>query len=269
MPFIATLSPILPFYAACILILTAQFSNLRPERTLTKLGNAEYPDTSLAECLRIARQIRSDFGGEVRRASLAHVLGMSPGGGAFGARLGSLRMWGIVEGRSVLRLTQTAANVVAETEAEALAIFMSELVQSVPFFVELINRIPPGNSDRAVLAATVQEVSEAPMVEVESRLPQIERLLGEARQHMKGSALRQSDSAEERSRTPDGLSMVQQTPLSRDGGKVAPRIELRFSGGDLSVEETEDNIDLLITALVTRKHRLDAGSSDVSPSTDY
>lgn len=204
----------------------------------------------------------------MRRASLAHVLGMSPSGGAFGARLGSLRMWGIVEGRSVLRLTQTAANVLAETEPEGLAVFMSELVQSVPFFVELSNRMAQGNLDRAVLAATVQEISEAPMVEVESRLPQIERLLGEARQYMKGSAHHQGDSSEGQSRTPDRLTLARPTPQSTDGGKVAPRIELRFSGGDLSVEETEDNIDLLITALVSRKRRLDLGGSDVSLPAD-
>ena len=34
-------------------------------------------------------------------------------------------------------------------------------------------------------------------------------------------------------------------------------IELRFEGGELSLEETADNIDLLITALVTRKRKLE------------
>ena len=224
---------------------------------MTKLGSAEYPETSLSECLRIAGRIRIDFGGEVRRTGLAHILGMSPGGGAFGARLGSLRMWGIIEGRSVLRLTQTASNALAEREDEVRAMFMSELASSVPFFVELGDRVPSGNTDRAVLAATVQEICEAPMEEVEARLPQIERLLGEVRQYLKGDATNHVDHADVQSRTSGATNLARTAAPSARVGNPSARIELRFAGGELFVDETADNIELLITALEVRRRRLE------------
>ena len=235
---------------------------------MTKLGSAEYPETSLSECLRIAGRIRTDFGGEVRRTGLAHILGMSPGGGAFGARVGSLRMWGLIEGRSVLRLTQTASNALVETDDETRAMFMCDLASSVPFFVELGDRMPSGNSDRAVLAATVQEISEAPMDEVEARLPQIERLLGEVRQYIKPNDPVPKVSAEVQSGASVGSNVVHRAGNSTQGCNPAARIELRFAGGELVVDETADNIDLLMNALMARKRRLDLDDAVGQPPMD-
>ena len=221
---------------------------------MAKLGNAEYPETSLSECLRIARLIREDFGGEVRRSGLAHVLGMSPSGGAFAARLGSMRIWGIVEGRSTLRLTTTAERVVAsDAEAGEVNHGMASLVRSVPFFVQLNERLQAGTVDRVVLGATLHVITEAPMEDVQGRLPQIERLFDEARRYL---------DAPHPVSTPTVAGQADETPLVDEARRTikdrrAPRlIELRFEGGELSLEETADNIDLLITALVTRKRKL-------------
>ena len=203
------------------------------------------------------------------RTGLAHVLGMSPAGGAFGARLGSLRMWGIIEGRSVLRLTQAASNALAETDDAARALFMSDLVGSVPFFVELSDRMPPGNLDRAVLAATVQQITEAPMNEVDARLPQIERLLGEARQHMKPSGPDPSTAPVAESGIPEVSRVARQAVPAEVGGISADRMELRYPGAELSVEETSDNIDLLMAALTARKRRLELGGVDDVPPTNW
>ena len=256
------------FYAV-IAVLCGMYTELQGNNgtndrfaAMTKLGSAEYPETSLSECLRIADRIRTDFGGEVRRAGLALVLGMSPGGGAFGARLGSMRMWGIIEGRSALRLTQIASNALVETDDETRAMFMSELASSVPFFVELGDRMPSGNSDRAVLAATVQEISEAPLDEVEARLPQIERLLGEVRQYMKPGGRSADANQVVKSETPAVSEFARHVSNPKHDGVPASRIELRYPGAELSVEETADNIDLLVAALTTRKRGLDADGAE-------
>lgn len=222
---------------------------------MAKLGNAEYPETSLTECLRIARLIQTDFGGEVRRSGLAHVLGMSPSGGAFAARLGSMRIWGIIEGRSALRLTSTAGRVVtADADPGEVNRGMTSLVRSVPLFVQLHGRLQSGAIDRGVLGATLQEITEAPMDEVQGRLPQIERLFDEARRYLDAPPSVMGP-------TTGGQGSV--VPASDEARRtvteqVTPRlIELRFEGGELSLEETSDNIDLLITALVTRKRKLE------------
>ena len=223
---------------------------------MAKLGNAEYPETSLSECLRIARLIQTDFGGEVRRSGLAHVLGMSPSGGAFAARLGSMRIWGIIEGRSALRLTSTAGRVVATDAVPGeVSRGMTSLVRSVPLFVQLHDRLQLGAVDRGVLGATLQEITEAPMDEVQGRLPQIERLFDEARRFLDPPISSTYPSLVDRQEEVPSTDEARQTVT--DPPATPRMIELRFEGGELTLEETADNIDLLITALVTRKRKLE------------
>ena len=234
---------------------------------MAKIGNAEYPETTLAECLRIAGTIDTEFSGVINRTGLAHVLGMSPTGGAFAARLGSMRMWGIVEGRSTIRLTSTATAAVASgVDRESNLGRLHQFATSVRLFNQLHQRLHRGNLDRTVLAATIQELTGATMDEVESRLPGIERVFTEARQYMDAPDLVEEDDIPVTTSGSASESEPAQAAGARSSAQASQTIILKFSGGEMSLDETADNIDLLIAALVTRKLRLtssDAASSDI------
>lgn len=225
---------------------------------MAKLGNAEYPDIGLLECLHTARTIQLDFGGEIKRGGLAHVLGMAGTGGAFAARLGSMRMWGIVDGRSNLRLTDAANRAVGSGNVGIEAAGTSALARNVPLFNDLHARLQPGASDKAVLAAAVQELTDAPMPDVASKLPQIERLFNEVRRYMElpeADRVQSVQNANAASVGPIENHTACERKSIRDAEPVAS-MKLSFDGGEMVMDETPDNIDLFITALVTRKRNL-------------
>ena len=237
---------------------------------MAKLGIIEYPDIGLLECLNTARTIKLDFGGEIKRSGLAHILGMSPSGGAFAARLGSMRMWGIVSGRSTVRLTDAANRTVGDSDAGYESAYAAELARAVPLFNMLHARLHAGAADKAVLAATVQELTDAPMTDVNSKLPQIERLFNEVRRYMEPTVTNRAEAPEravESSVTSRGTVIVREKNPDRET-QATPSMTLSFDGGEMVMEETPDNIDLFITALVTRKRKLMEPNTDSTPSTD-
>ena len=73
---------------------------------MARLGEYEYPEIGLTESIELGKKISREFAGEVSRHGLARSLGMAERGGAFAARIGALRMWGIVTGRSRLRVSR-------------------------------------------------------------------------------------------------------------------------------------------------------------------
>ena len=225
---------------------------------MAKIGNTEYPDIGLLECLHTARAIKLDFGGEIKRSGLAHVLGMSPSGGAFAARLGSMRMWGIVDGRSTLRLTDAASRTVGDIDAGTETGRIAELAKNVHLFNLLHARLQTGTADKSVLAATLQELTDAPMGEVNSRLPQVERLFNEVRRYMEPTVpirAQPRETADIPSGGPSerGHSRGHEPDLET---KPPTTMKLSFDGGEMAMDETPDNIDLFITALITRKRKL-------------
>ena len=70
---------------------------------MAKLGDYEFPEIGLVESIELGQKIAREFAGEVSRQGLARSLGMSERGGAFSARLGALRMWGVAATTDVMQ----------------------------------------------------------------------------------------------------------------------------------------------------------------------
>ena len=217
---------------------------------MARLGNSEYPEATLTSSIELVRRIHAELGGEVRRDGLAHILGMSASGGAFAARIGALRMWGLITGRSVLRLTNDGEHVISSAESIEQPEAIGPIAQSVPMFVELNSILRPGPVDRSILTVALQEVTGASMSEILSRVPLIERIFNDVRVHLgsEDELDRQSD----HSRVSDIEDRRPQIAADRREGWI----DLVFDDGSLSLKETAANIDVMIQALNSRKNRL-------------
>ncbi len=219
---------------------------------MAKLGGFEFPEVGLVDSVVLARRIHEDLGGEVRRDALAMVLDMSPSGGAYGARIGALRMWGLATGRSVIRLTGDGVRVVsARGDGEEMEM-MRKLSRSVPLFNELETRIGDGKVEQRVLAVMLQEVTGAEIGEVMRRMPMVERIYGAIRSFLEGfnDDVWDTDASDltETGRPEDGVTDV----------SVLPRgwIEFRYDDGTLRLRETPENLDVLIGVMEARKWRV-------------
>ena len=222
---------------------------------MAKLGDFEFPEVGLVDSVALARRIHEDLGGEVRRDALAMVLDMSPTGGAYGARIGALRMWGLATGRSVIRLTGDGVRVVsARGEGEEMEM-MRKLSRSVPLFNDLEARIGDGKVDQRVLAVLLQEVTGAEIGDVMRRMPMVERIYGAIRNFLEGFNDEDWDEdardTAETGRPDEGISEVSALPKGW--------MEFRYDDGTLRLRESPENLDVLIGVLESRKWLVGGG----------
>ena len=221
---------------------------------MAKLGQREFPEIPLDESVELARRIFDDLGGEVRRDGLAIVLGMSPTGGAFGARVSALRMWGLASGRSLISLTDQGVQIANCDNIHQEIELLRSLATSVPLFNELHKKIGGSTVDQNVLAVTLQEITGTEMHDVTRRVAMIERIFGGIKDLLDA----ESDDK------PDGSVQYQSTTdLQQPEALPHGWIEFRYDDGALRMRETVENLDVLIGTLETRRNRLiDEGLTD-------
>lgn len=220
---------------------------------MAKLGQFEFPEVSLQESVDLARKIYDDLGGEVRRDGLAIILGMSPAGGAFGAKISALRMWRLATGRGMIRLTDQGIQISRATQTPRANEIMRDLATSIPIFNELHERIGDVSEDRSVLAVILQEITGAEMPEVMRRVATIDRIFGGIR------GLISQNAAIENPDIGNDVDPQQASKHSAPGESDAlPNgwIEFRYDDGALRMRETVENLDVLIGTLESRRNRL-------------
>ncbi|GEM_PF-542799 len=271
---------------------------------MAKLGDYEFPEIGLVESIELGQKIAREFAGEVSRQGLARSLGMSERGGAFSARLGALRMWGVAGGRSRVRVTRDGLRAVTPLSAKESEGARVALARNVLLFVDMSTRLgdDPYESDR--LAVLLEELSGADRTEVARRLALIDRIFSEARSFLPkpdpvqastsgpGSVrqrVTQSSSQFEFSADPVQQPVAQapqqfespeydQTEAPQVGSVqfetssavlVGDRIELVLPDGKLSLPETLANLDAALTVLWARRQliaAIDAAEGRATPA---
>jgi hypothetical protein len=219
---------------------------------VARLGGYEYPEIGLIEAVSIAKRISRDFGGEISRAHLAEVLGMSERGGRFSVVLGGLRMWRVAEGRSNLRLTPLGARAAAPVSAEESAANTTELARSVNLFNSLNDRMGGAFSDRAALSLVLEELTGAARSEISLRIATLEKIIQELPFGMASDKqpYGASDSTEDRG-PKTGFSGVS-TGVIR-ANDAHGRVRLEYSGGLVDLEESVTTIAVTIQLLEERR----------------
>ena len=220
---------------------------------MAKLSDFEFPEVGLPDSVELARRIHEELGGEVRRDGLAMILDMSPTGGAYGARIGALRMWGLATGRSVIRLTRDAERLISTTNPIEEAALMRKLARSVPFFNELNDRIGDASLDQRILSVMMQEITGAEMEEVARRVALVERIYGGIQ------GVGDANADEEWAREDHDLPTVES---DRDAELPKGWMEFKYDDGALRLRESIENLDVLMGVLKARKDQIKGISPD-------
>lgn len=255
---------------------------------MAKLGAYEYPEIGLFESIELGKRIAREFAGEVSRHGLARTLGMAERGGAFAARIGALRMWGIATGRSRIRVTREGLRAVNPLSPQEADHAKRTLASQVKMFAEMASRMGAGPYDQARLAVLIEEVTGEDRTMVANRISTIDRVFAEARPHLnKSTASSSSANSNEASQAgknnvsdfSDSFPVVDDIPvaeepdrgyLSKDPSRTSvskaasdrvgeiPRIEISLPDGQLSLPESVSNIDAALTVLWARRQLLAA-----------
>lgn len=238
---------------------------------MAKLGEFEFPEISLDESIDLGRKIAREYAGEISRQGLARTLGMSERGGAFSARLGALRMWGVAAGRSRIRVTRDGLRAVTPLSAKEAEDAKEALANNVSLFNSLAQRLGSEPYAPEQLAVVLEELTGADRNEVARRFALLDRLFGEVRNFLRADNLRTEPL---QARELDDEAMVRvQTPLRRSERSFAQtpsdesvpvttpnyaedsvdRIELKLPDGTISLPETLANLDAALTILWARR----------------
>jgi hypothetical protein len=267
---------------------------------MAKLGDYEFPEIGLVESIELGQKIAREFAGEVSRQGLARSLGMSERGGAFSARLGALRMWGVAGGRSRVRVTRDGLRAVTPLSVKESEEARVQLARNVALFTEMSTRLgdQPYAPDR--FAVLLEELSGANRTEVARRLPLIDRIFSEARPYLPKEAssitsvaaqFRVPESSKASTYTPpsfasiepDGQTQfenpeagetVRQSKIQVQAVPQAYRIELSLADGKISLPETLSNLDATLTVLWARRQLIAAidaaeGKETSTPPRDF
>jgi len=237
---------------------------------MAKLGEFEFPEISLDESIDLGRKIAREYAGEISRQGLARTLGMSERGGAFSARLGALRMWGVAAGRSRIRVTRDGLRAVTPLSAKEAEDAKEALANNVSLFNSLAQRLGSEPYAPEQLAVVLEELTGADRNEVARRFALLDRLFGEVRNFLRTDNLRTKPL---QAREADEPVVRVQTPLRRSERSFAQtpnkesvpvgaldyaedlvdRIELKLPDGTISLPETLANLDAALTILWARR----------------
>ena len=191
---------------------------------MARLGEYEYPEIGLLESIDLGKKISREFAGEVSRHGLARSLGMAERGGAFAARIGALRMWGIANGRSRLRVSRNGLRAVNPLSPQEADHAKRELASHVSLFAEMASRMSAGPYDQARLAVLVEEITGEDRPGVARRIVALDRVFSEVRSLLtKRTAYAQNASSNPGtdSNIEDPIEPVQGQPIYRSEDVMA------------------------------------------------
>ncbi len=275
------------------------------ESEMAKLGEFEYPEIGLLESIELGKKVSREFAGEVSRHGLARSLGMAERGGAFAARIGALRMWGIATGRSRIRVTRDGLRAVNPLSPQESDSARRTLASHVNLFSEMGARMSAGPYDHARLAVLVEEITGAERPVVAGKIVALDRVFSEVRSLLvkrtsytpdsssKMDTVQSFESIDEFPEEPSihalrhgsekvmapglvGSAVADRVPERGGSHKQAvpddledmPRIEIILPDGRLSLPESVSNVDAALTVLWARRQLLaaiDASKGKPSP----
>ena len=232
------------------------------ENDVARLGEYEYPEIELNEAIDIGRRIARQFGGSISRSNLAASLGMSERGGRFAVVVGGLRLWGIAEGRSTLRVTRPGLRASSPVDVNESAELRTTLSRRIPLFNEIASRIRYEAIDPGNLTFVIEEITRATRAEVQQRQPALERTLRDVMPYLRQPGPIQATSSIEAAAV--GAGSQSESPGDSPGnpagnlarglvGQGSGRIRLSYPGGELDLEESRASLDSAIALLQERQ----------------
>ena len=225
---------------------------------MARLGEYEYPEIELNEAIDVGRRVARQFGGSISRSNLAESLGMSERGGRFAVVVGGLRLWGIAEGRSSLRVTRQGLRASSPVDADEAADIRTNLSRRIPLFNEIASRIRYEAFDPGNLTLVIEEITGAARAEVQQRQPALERTLRGVMPYLRPSSSTETLSTEEPAMArPVTQAETRDESVKTPVGQGSGRIRLSYPGGELDLEESRASLESAIALLQERQKSFD------------
>lgn len=147
---------------------------------MPKIGDYKYPAMKLSEALIIISKIINNFKGEITIDSLAQMLKMAKGGGAFIKKSDSLRVYGLVSGKSLLKTTNLAEAIILSPNPNEVKEAKANAYLNIPLIKNLLVKFNYKEVSKDDFKIGLRDVAGVPYPIVKDTSPRIIKLYNEA-----------------------------------------------------------------------------------------
>jgi len=192
-----------------------------------KIGSYSYPSIKFERALEITKKICDPtFKGQISQSGLAQALdGMTETGGAFINLVGSLRDYGLVQGKGTLTATELAKRIVAGTPEES-SNAKAESFLNVPLFKHIYQRIGINIPTEEPFSVLLGEITQEDKLKLPARSKIVLKSYMEGARYLK----------------PLEGGMGMESLRGSTGTQVANLEEIKI-GGDIKIWLPKDNIE--------------------------
>ncbi|MBA31115.1 MAG: hypothetical protein CL748_01090 [Chloroflexi bacterium] len=212
---------------------------------MPKINQYSYPEYPLESSIIVIKDIYNNFAGEVSRSALASLMSMSERGGAFTDRLASLKIWKLLEGKSKLRVTADAVNIITSSNPNEI---IADLILRIPLFNEISSRVNilGGSYTKEQIKIIISDISSASIDDYDSKLNHIYTIFDQISSYVCSKNI---------------TSQNLKTSL-KDA-----KLKVQFNDLTIESELNISNIDTALISLWSKRSELEVntGSSKISP----
>jgi hypothetical protein len=211
---------------------------------MSMIGSYDVPDLDLDEAINAAKQLEQNtLGKEVTKEAFAKALGQSANSGALFVKLADLKRYGLISGRAdKYKTTDLAHRLAYPTDNEQYSVALNELILGIDLFKKLKehfgNEIQPNEMQFGI---GLQQITGEHPEKLKNKTEKIRKIYIDKLSNITmPTAISQTITSDSQIKT-------------NEGGLI------KLYYGDkvkLEMEETVENIDLLISALQNRKKKL-------------
>ena len=212
------------------------------------IGNYKYPGILLNRAIEIVKIINHDFGGTINRSALASKLNMSAVGGQFSMVINGCKEWKLIEGRSVIKLTENGVIVANPRNLEENQIVKDTIVRSVLFFEEFLKNFPRFDIRDPNFHVYLEEISGANRAEIDPQykflrllFEEITNIVDKRNLFLKPKNLFEVNS--------DNSSLNNE--IKEEG--LENYIQITFRDVDVKLPDTKESIEAIISLLKAHK----------------
>ena len=213
-----------------------------------KLGKYKYPDILINRAIEITKIISYDFGGSIKRSTLASKLNMSANGGQFSKVINGCKQWKLIEGRSVIKLTENGIIVSNPRDLEENRNVKNRIVRNITFFDEFLKIFTGFDIRDPNFHVYLEEISGATRTEITPKYRYLKSLFEEIT-----DIVEQMDFSTGKKGSNQSNIDVSSQKIEDKLKVPESQIQISFRGVDVKLPDNNESIEAIISLLIAHK----------------
>ncbi|KYK35695.1 MAG: hypothetical protein AYK18_02925 [Theionarchaea archaeon DG-70] len=152
-----------------------------------KIGNFQYPNLRLNQAIGIIDIIVHNYKGEISLDGLSQELKMKKTGGGFISKVSSLKLYGLITGKSKLTVTDIGKTILLSPVPDEIEKAKSKAYSNIQLFKKIFQKSSGKIPEKDRFQIILRDLTETDLMEVKAKTGKILKLYEEAAKYLKGT----------------------------------------------------------------------------------